>query len=62
MVATIARRTRRYFGADPPVVADSGGTIFMTKEVGFSLEPNGPGTLFFTGGKLLRNTTIARLS
>jgi hypothetical protein len=26
--------------------AASGGTIFITKEVGFSPGPNGPGTLF----------------
>jgi len=30
----------------------SGGTIFMTKLLGFSVEPNGPGTLFFTDGTL----------
>jgi hypothetical protein len=43
-----------YFGADPFVVA-SGGTIFMTKDVGFSPGPKGPGTLFPTGGRLLSN-------
>ena len=31
-----------------------GGTIFITNEVGFSVGPNGPGTLFFTAGMLLR--------
>jgi hypothetical protein len=38
-------RPRRYF---------AGGTIFITNEVGFSVGPNGPGTLFFTAGMLLR--------
>lgn len=37
-----------------PSVAAFGGTIFMTNEVGVSFGPNGPGTLFFTGGMLLR--------
>ena len=32
----------------------AGGTIFITNEVGVSLGPNGPGTLFFTAGTLLR--------
>ena len=41
----------RYFGR---VVAPSGGTTFMTNEVAFSVGPNGPGTLFFTGGRLCR--------
>ena len=39
-----------YFFAGAP----GGGTIFITNEVGFSVGPNGPGTLFFTGGMLLR--------
>ena len=34
-----------------------GGTIFMTKEVGVSVGPNGPGTLLATGG---RRRTIER--
>ena len=37
--------TQRYF---------AGGTILITKPVGFSVAPNGPGTLLFTGGMLLR--------
>ena len=40
----------RYFGAGAP----GGGTIVITNEVGFSVGPNGPGTLFFTAGMLLR--------
>lgn len=39
-----------YFGAGAP----GGGTIFITNDVGFSVGPNGPGTLFFTAGMLLR--------
>jgi hypothetical protein len=51
---------RIYFGVASPGAATSGGTTFITKDVGFSLGPNGPGTLLLTGGKLLRNATIAR--
>src|SRR4029079_8585457 len=51
-----------YFDTVLPVAVASGGTIFITKDVGFSLGPNGPGTLFSTGGKLWRNATIARTS
>src|SRR5215211_5216211 len=51
-----------HFGAGPAGVAASGGTIFITNEVGFSLGPNGPGTLFFTGGTLLRKVAIASTS
>ena len=50
---------RAYFGADCPFVAASGGTTFITKEVGLSFGPKGPGTLFFTGGTLLRNAAMA---
>ena len=39
-----------YFGG-----ALSGGTTFITNTVGFSLGPNGPGTLCLSGGRLLRN-------
>jgi hypothetical protein len=31
-----------------------GATIFITKDVGFSLGPKGPGTLFLTCGKLCK--------
>ena len=30
----------------------AGGTTFITNEVGVSFGPKGPGTLFFTGGRL----------
>jgi hypothetical protein len=40
------RALRQYYFA--------GGTIFITKPVGFSVAPNGPGTLFVTAGMLLR--------
>lgn len=32
----------------------SGGTIFTINDVSFSLTRKGPGTLFLTGGRLLR--------
>lgn len=38
----------------PSSYLPGGGTIFMTNVVGLSFGPNGPGTLFFTGGKVLR--------
>jgi hypothetical protein len=62
VVFALPAKADAYFGADSPVVAASGGTIFITKEVGLSFGPKGPGTLFFTGGRLLRNAAIARLS
>jgi hypothetical protein len=31
-----------------------GGTIFITNDVGFSVGPNGPGTLLLTDGMALR--------
>jgi Protein of unknown function (DUF1214) len=48
--ANLGFGTPSYFGAGAP----SGGTTFMTNDVGFSFAPNGPGTLFFTGGRLRR--------
>ena len=39
-----------------------GGRIFMTKEVGLSFGPNGPGTLFLTGGRLRKKATMALAS
>jgi hypothetical protein len=41
-----------YFGVP------SGGTIFITNDVGFSLGPKGPGTLFLMGDRLLRYTAV----
>jgi hypothetical protein len=43
---------RRYCLASP-------GTTFITNAVDFSAGPNGPGTLFFTGGSDFRNTAMA---
>lgn len=37
----------------------AGAITFMTNDVGVSAGPNGPGTLFLTGGRLSRNTAIA---
>src|ERR1700754_671375 len=58
----IEQSASAYFGADSPVVAASGCMIFITKEVGLSFGLKGPGTLFLTSGRLLRNAAIARLS
>ena len=56
----VARGDRPYSRDNPLRIATSvpyhfsGGTIFMTKPVGFSVGPNGPGTLFSTGRSVRR--------
>src|SRR5262249_13463841 len=46
----------------PGAYLPGGGTIFMTKVVGVSFGPNGPGTLWSTGGRLRRKATMPSTS
>src|SRR5262245_45316435 len=43
-------------------VASCGGRIVMRNIAGLSSGPNGPGTLLLTGGRLVRNVTMAAAS